>query len=61
MSHQCQIAGSSAGPNYQLPDGDAAFLASGTVVHAIRGVPTTQAVTASRADRYLYYGAQPLR
>jgi hypothetical protein len=57
----CQIAGSSAGPNYKLRDGDAAFLAPGTVVHAIRGVPTTRAVTASRDGRYLYYAAQPAR
>lgn len=57
----CQIAGSSAGPDYELRDGDAAFLAPGTIVHAIRGVPTTRAVTASRDGRYLYYATQPSR
>lgn len=55
----CKIAGSSAGPDYQLRDGDAAFLPPGTVVRTIRGVPTTRAVTASRDGRYLYYAAQP--
>ncbi len=57
----CRIAGSTAGPDYRLREGDAAFLAPGTVVHAIRGVPTTRAVTASRDGRNLYYAAQPAR
>ncbi len=57
----CRIAGSSAGPGYKLRDGDAALLAPGTVVHAIRGVPTTVAVTAARDGRYVYYAAQPSR
>ncbi len=55
----CKIGGSTAGSSYRPRDGDAGFLTPGTTVHAIRGVPPTQAVTAARDGRYQLYSAMP--
>lgn len=38
---------------YTLRGGDAAYLTAGSIVHAVHGVPTTEAVTASRCRLYL--------
>jgi len=52
---RCRLEGSAAGANYSPVDGDAAFLAPGTEVFALRDRPVTEAVAVRLGGGYAIY------